>query len=102
MVLPVTFSMTSLSSTTLGFGQSTVRHGSVSAAKNVAEYGGTRVRMSARTDLDIVRAHPSQGLHRFSRGVGILLTVAVRVGDVLLGGGIAAMAQCLLDKVGSL
>ena len=99
MVLPVTLSITSRSSTILGFGHSTVRHDSVSTNEIVVGCGGMRVRLSGHTHLDIVLAHPSQGLHRFSRGVSILLTVTVGVGYVLLGGGIVAMAQCLLDKV---
>ena len=102
MVLPVTFSITSLSSTTLGFGHSTVKHERVSVDDIVGVRGGMRVRLSARTHLNIVLAHPSQGLHHLSGRVGILLAVTVWVGHILLGGGIIAVAQRLLDEVGSL
>lgn len=51
------------------------------------------------TEFDAVLAHPDKGLHLLAGRVCVLLTVATRVGHVLLSDSIVAMAECFLDQI---
>jgi len=99
MVEPVTLRMTSRSSKARGLGTSAVvEYGELVRAQIFRGRGRIYCR-TVLTDFDAILAHPDKGLHLFARGVCVLLTVASRVGHVLLGDSIVAMPEGFLNQI---
>ena len=98
MVDPVTLRMTSRSSKARGLGTSAVMH------RVSLKYSFVYVLVDWRilTNFHAVLAHPDESLHLLTRRICILLTVAARIGHVLLGGCVAMMTQCFLKQICSL